>query len=58
LNVGFTQQIYYSWKPFTKSFFKLDLYNSPEDKNQQLYLSIILPVQQGDTQTVIFITSK
>ena len=54
LNVGFTpQQIYYYAKPFTKSFFKLDLYNSPEDKNQQLYLSIILPVQQGDTQTVI-----
>lgn len=52
LNEGFSvQDIYYYSKPFTKSFFKLDLYDSPDESNQQIYLSIILPIQQGLTQT-------
>jgi hypothetical protein len=54
LNLGFTaQQVYYYAKPFTKSFFKLDLFDSDNEKTQQLYLSIILPVQQGRTETVV-----
>ena len=32
-------------------FFKLDFYDSPDDTVQNLYLSIILPIQQGLTQT-------
>ena len=46
LNLGFTtEQIYYYSKPFTKSFFKLDLFDSDNEKTQQLYLSIILPAR-------------
>jgi hypothetical protein len=40
-------QIYYYQKPFTKSFWKLDLYSSPSLKDQQVYITIIIPVQQG-----------
>ena len=54
LNEGFSvQDVYYYSKPFTKSFFKLDLYDTPDESTQQIYLSIILPVQQGLTQTGI-----
>jgi hypothetical protein len=53
LNNGFSaEEVYYYAKPFTKSFFKLDLYDTTEERTQQIYLSIILPVQQGQTQTV------
>jgi hypothetical protein len=31
----------------------LDLFDSDNEKTQQLYLSIILPVQQGRTETVV-----
>ena len=54
LNNGFSvQDVYYYSKSFTKSFFKLDFYDSPDDTVQNLYLSVILPVQQGLTETVI-----
>jgi hypothetical protein len=54
LNNGFSvEEVYYYSKPFTKSFFKLDLFDTTEEKTQQLYLSIILPVQQGRTETVV-----
>jgi hypothetical protein len=57
LNEGFSvQEIYYYSKPFTKSFFKLDFYDTPEESTQQIYLSIILPVQQGLTQTAVLST--
>ena len=53
LNAGFSaQEVYYFSKPFTKSFFKLDFYDTPDERTQQIYLSIILPVQQGLTQNV------
>jgi hypothetical protein len=53
LNAGFSaQDVYYFSKPFTKSFFKLDFYDTPDERTQQIYLSIILPVQQGLTQNV------
>jgi hypothetical protein len=52
LNNGYTVgEVYYYSKPFTKSFFKLDFYDTVDEKNQQIYLSIILPVQQGFTET-------
>lgn len=54
LNNGFTVgEVYYYSKPFTKSFFKLDFYDSTDEKSQQIYLSIILPVQQGLTETAV-----
>lgn len=49
---GFTTaDIYYYTKPFTKSFFKLDFYDSPSGTNQTNYFTIILPVQQGATES-------
>lgn len=45
-------ELYYFAKPFTKSFFKLDFYDTPQEKTQILYFTIILPVQQGLTQSV------
>jgi hypothetical protein len=54
LNNGFSvQDVYYFSKPFTKSFFKLDFYDTTEERTQQIYLSVILPTQQGLTQTAI-----
>lgn len=46
------QEIYYFKKPFTKSFFKIDLYDTNDEKNQKIYLTIIIPVQQGMTESV------
>jgi hypothetical protein len=52
LNNGFSvTDVYYFSKSFTKSFFKLDFYDTDDDATQQLYISIILPVQQGLTQS-------
>ena len=50
------QDVYYFSKPFTKSFFKLDFYDTPNESNQKNYFSIILPVQQGDFETVTIST--
>lgn len=53
LNLAFTpQDIYFYRKPFTKSFFKLDFYDTPSSVNQNIYFSIILPVQQGEFENV------
>ena len=46
-------QIYYYQRPFTKSFWKLDLYSSPLNREQQAYITIILPTQQGFTQSAV-----
>jgi hypothetical protein len=49
---GFTTiEIYYYVKPFTKSFFKLDFYDSKDAITQTNYFTVILPVQQGFTVT-------
>lgn len=57
LNEGFTpNEVYYFSKPFTKSFFKLDFYDTPQDKTQTLYFTIILPVQQGQFQTGVVVS--
>ena len=48
LNEGFTpQDVYYYRNSFSNSFFKLDLYDTPDEKSQTLYVTIILPTQQG-----------
>jgi hypothetical protein len=53
INEGFTnEEVYYYTKPFTKSFFKLDFYDTTDEKTQQIYFTIILPVQQGDFMSV------
>lgn len=45
---GFTtQEIYYYSNAFSNSFFKLDFYDSVEDKKQTNYVTIIIPTQQG-----------
>lgn len=50
---GFTaDEIYYYNKPFTKSFFKLDFYDTPDPQTQINYITVILPVQQGSTESV------
>jgi len=43
-------EIYYNANSFKKSFFKLDLYDSLNTETQQLYLSIVIPTQQGKTR--------
>jgi hypothetical protein len=48
---GFTSnEVYYYTNPFTKSFFKLDFYDTTDLKTQKNYFTIILPVQQGFTE--------
>jgi hypothetical protein len=50
---GFTpQEVYYFTKPFTKSFFKLDFYDTKNPISQKNYFTIIIPVQQGSTENV------
>lgn len=50
---GFSiNDVYYFVKPFTKSFFKLDFYDSKSSISQNNYFTVILPVQQGFTDTV------
>ena len=45
---GFTTgNIYYYDNNFANSFFKLDLYDSTDDKKQKNYITIIIPTQQG-----------
>lgn len=50
---GFTpQEVYYYSKPFTKSFFKLDFYDTPNPISQKNYFTVIIPVQQGRSENV------
>jgi hypothetical protein len=50
LSEGFTpQEVYYYENVFANSFFKLDFYDTPDEKQQTNYLTIILPTQQGLT---------
>lgn len=48
---GFTaNEVYYYSNSFKNSFFKLDLYDSTNQKTQTNYITLILPVQQGITE--------
>jgi hypothetical protein len=50
---GFSKLDVYSYiKPFTKSFFKLDFYDTKNETSQQNYFTIIIPVQQGFFENV------
>lgn len=52
VNLGFSiPEIYYFVNSFTKSFFKLDFYDTPDEKTQKNYFTIVIPVQQGLFQT-------
>ena len=47
---GFTpRELYYFSNQFSKSFFKLDFYDSNIEKSQTNYFTIIIPTQQGFT---------
>jgi hypothetical protein len=46
---GFTtDEIYYFSDGFEKSFWKLDFYDSPSDRQQTNFLTIVLPTTQGE----------
>jgi len=52
ISEGFTpQEIYYYTNNFSNSFFKLDLYDTPDEKRQKNYITIIIPTQQGLNMT-------
>lgn len=44
------RDLYYYTKPFTRSFFKIDLYDTPIERSQTNYLTVIIPTQQGQTE--------
>lgn len=51
---GFTsRQIYYNEDVFSKSYFKLDFYDSKKSTTQRNLLTIIIPTQQGLTTSSI-----
>jgi hypothetical protein len=42
------QDVFYYSDSYTKSFFKLDFYDTVDEKNQKNYFTVILPTQQGE----------
>lgn len=53
LGEGFSvQDLFYFTNKFTKSFFKLDFYDSVDDKKQKNYFTVIIPTQQGFKMTM------
>lgn len=51
---GFTtQDIFYFSNNFSNSFFKLDFYDTLDEKRQTNYITIILPTQQGMTMDAL-----
>ncbi len=50
---GFTtEENYYISNGFERSFFKLDFYNTPDNANQTIYFTVILPLQTGEENSV------
>ena len=43
-------EIYYNVNSFKRSFFKIDFYDTLNSETQQIYLTIILPTEQGKTR--------
>ena len=41
------KEIYYNSNSFSRSFFKLDFYDTKESDTQQIFLTIIIPTHQG-----------
>ena len=53
LNRGFSpDQVFYFRPPFVKSFFKLDFYDTPDEKTQKNYITVVIPVTQGQKQLI------
>jgi hypothetical protein len=58
-NPNFTSQgitvreMYYTANYFTKSFFKLDFYDTVDNKRQTNYITVIIPTQEGKPSTVL-----
>jgi hypothetical protein len=51
-NATFTDgELYFNSNSFKNSFFKIDLYDTKSTTNQRAYISVILPTQQGLTDT-------
>jgi hypothetical protein len=51
---GFSpRELYYYENSFRNSFFKLDFYDTKDEKTQKNYITIILPTQQGLTMDAI-----
>jgi len=51
---GFTtQEIFYFSNSFANSFFKLDFYDTVDEKRQTNYITIIIPTQQGLKTTAL-----
>ena len=51
---GFTvPDVYYYRNNFSNSFFKLDFYDTPDEKKQHNYLTAIIPTQQGYKMSAI-----
>lgn len=49
LGEGFTtQEVFYYANKFSNSFFKLDFYDTIDEKRQKNYFTVILPTQQGE----------
>lgn len=46
-----SKELYYFANSFANSFFKVDFYDRPDEKNQTNYFTIIIPTQQGFTTT-------
>ena len=41
------KELYYFANSFSRSFFKLDLYDTPNSETQKIMLTIVIPTQQG-----------
>lgn len=46
-----SKELYYFVNSFSNSFYKIDFYDSNDEKNQTIYFTIIIPTQQGFTTT-------
>lgn len=58
LGEGFTtQDIFYFANSFSKSFFKLDFYDTVDDKKQKNLFTVIIPTQQGETMPIYMATT-
>lgn len=53
LGEGFTtQDVYYYSNRFTNSFFKLDFYDTVDEKRQKNYFTVIIPTTQGEFMNI------
>ena len=46
------EEVYFKLKPFSKSFFKLDFYDTIDESNQSIHFTVILNTTKGNVQTV------